>query len=97
MKFTVGMFDPAKVEVTNRQQNVEFKLLSGFASEEEVRKSVGNSFRDTYDYSYTGFYMDRNKAIERMESKLKDLESEIETLKFAIKVTKKKNWVKVEG
>lgn len=90
------MFDPAKVEVTNRQQRVEFKVLSGFASEEEVRRSVGNSLCDTYDYRYTGFYMDRNKAIERMESKLKYLEKEIETLKFAIKVTKKKNWVKVE-
>jgi len=96
MKFTMGFNNVATVEVTNRQQSVEYKIISGCADEKEVRSSVGNALRGTYDHYYSGFYSQRKKAVARIESDIEQLESDLETLRFALKVTKKKNWAVVK-
>lgn len=97
MEFSIGMHNPALVEIKNRQGFVEFKVLHGLATEQEVRRSVGNCGRDIYDWSFSGFWMDRKKAVERMEDKIKMLKDEVERLEFAVRVTKKKDWRKNEN
>lgn len=95
MKFTIGNFNSSTIEVTNRQQHVEFRVVDGHANEEEARSCVGNESRGTYDFYYDGYYSNRKQAIKRMEDTINDLNNELERLEFALKVTKKKKWVKV--
>ncbi len=95
MKITFGHFSPVTVEVINRQQKVEYKVLNGAASEKEVRAALGNVGRDTYDYCFTGHYSDRKPAIKRLEKDIEELGKQLEYMKFALKVTKKKQWSKV--
>ena len=96
MKITIGYFGTiTTAEVNNRQQNVEYKITDGFADEKEVRAAIGNTSRDTYDYSYSGYYSDRKQAVDRMELSIKEHEAEIVKLRFAINVTKKKEWIKL--
>jgi len=96
MKITFGCFSPTTVEVINRQQKVEYEILSGSATEQEVRAALGNVYRDTYStFCFTGYYSDRKPAIQRLEEDIKSLEEKIEEMKFALKVTKKKHWSKV--
>jgi len=95
MKITFGHFNLATVEVINRQQKVEYKVISGKASEQEIRAALGNVGRGTYDYCFNGFHYDRKPAIQRLEDGIKELEKQLEEMKFALKVTKKKNWSRV--
>ena len=96
MIINFNSFSPVTVEVINRQQKVEYNVISGIADEKEVRAFLGNvGRRDTYDYCFTGHYSDRKPAISRLKEQIKELEKEIEYIKFALKVTKKKNWSKV--
>jgi hypothetical protein len=95
MKITFGFLSPTTVEVINRQQKVEYEILSGSATEQEVRAALGNVYRDTYSYCFTGYYSDRKPVIQRLEEEIKSLEEKIEEMKFALKVTKKKHWSKV--
>ena len=95
MNIEIGCIGPrSTVEVNNKQQNVEYKIIDGFADEKEIRAAVGNMSRDTYDFYYSGYHSDRKQAITRMEESIKEHESEIEKLKFAINATKKKEWIK---
>ncbi len=96
MKIIIGYFGAkTTIEVNNRQQNVEYKIIQGFADEKEVRSAVGNMSRDTYDHFFSGYYQDRKQAISRMEDSIKEHEAEIEKLRFAINATKKKEWIKL--
>ena len=96
MKFNIGGSSPATIEVTNRQGAVEWKMLKGWATEKEVRSLVGNCDREMYQYHYDGYYSNRKNALSRMESNLIELKKQVEQIEFAIKVTKKKKWVKVD-
>jgi hypothetical protein len=95
MKLTFGHFRSTTVEVINRQQKVEYKVLSGSANKKEVRAALGNVYRDTYSYCFTGYYSDRKPAIKRLEGEIKNLEEKVKEMKFALKVTKKKHWSEV--
>lgn len=92
MKFSIGMHDPSRVEITNKQGFVEVDVLWGSTNEQEVRRSIGNCGRGCYDEPFSGHYSDRKKAIARMEDKIKMLKDEMEKLEFAVRVTKKKDW-----
>lgn len=94
MEFTFGYTNPTRVEVTNRQQHVDYKIIEGFGSETDVRAAVGNAWRRTYQHHFSGWYSDRKPAIERMEQKIEELKQELKEIEFALKVTKKKKWVK---
>ena len=97
MQYSIGIIGiRGVVEVTNRQQHVEYKIISGYASEEDARKAAGNHGSGAYDCYYDGWYPRRKPAIERMENKIKELEKELEELKFSLKVTKKKKWIEVK-
>ncbi|MFW0776144.1 MAG: hypothetical protein ACN2B6_00290 [Rickettsiales bacterium] len=100
-KMTIGIGGiswQAKVEVTNRQSRVEFKIIDGFATEQDVRSGVGNIFRDTYSYSSNGlgFSDDKKLTLARINNDIEKLESQLEKLKFAAKVVRKKNWVELK-
>ena len=96
MEFTFGYTNPTTVEVTNRQQHVEYKVLSSFADEKDVRGAVGNAGRSQYAHYFDGYHFHRKPAIERMESDIEYLEKELEQLRFALKVTKKKTWIEIK-
>ena len=96
MEFIFGYTNPTTVEVINKQSHVEYKVLASYADEKDVRAAVGNCNRDTYAHHFDGYYFNRKPAIERMESDIEYLEKELEQLKFALKVTKKKKWVEVK-
>jgi|VirMetMinimDraft_7_1064189.scaffolds.fasta_scaffold00306_14 hypothetical protein len=96
MKFTFGYTNPTTVEVINRQQHVEYKILTGYGDEKDARAAVGNEGRGTYDHYFDGYHFNRKPAIERMESDIEDLEKQLDKLKFALKVTKKKKWIEVK-
>ena len=93
MKFTFGYTVPTIVEVTNRQQHVEYRILTSFADERDVRSAVGNAQRGTYSYYFSGWHNERGPAIERIKEDIKDLKEKLLELEFALKVTKKKKWV----
>jgi len=40
MKITFDQFNPTTVEVINRQQKVEYEVISGKASEQEIRAAL---------------------------------------------------------
>ncbi len=93
MKFTFGHTNPTTVEVTNRQQYVEYKIVQGLkVDERDVRAAVGNSWRGTYSHSFSGWYSDRKPAIKRIEDDIAELKLQLSELEFALKVTKKKEW-----
>ncbi len=92
MIFTFGHTNPTTVDVINRQQHVEYKILSAYGSEEDVRAAVGNEGRGTYSHYFDGYHFNRKPALERMEEDIKQLEEDLSRLKFAVKVTKKKTW-----
>ena len=93
MKFTFGFTNPTTVEITNRQQHVEYKLEDGYAADErEIRAAVGNVLRGTYAHSYSGWYSERKPAIERIEGDISKLKQQLVELEFALKVIKKKKW-----
>jgi hypothetical protein len=93
MEFSFGFTNPTVVEVTNRQQHVEYRIISGLRVEErDVRAAVGNALRGTYSHSFSGWYSDRKPAIERMERDIEELKQKLKELEFAVKVTKKKSW-----
>ena len=97
MQLTIGMFGPkAKVAITNKQNTVEYKVLSGHATESDARSAAGNIYKELYDFSYSGDYSNRKPAVDRISSRITELEKELEQLKFCLKVTKKKNWVEVK-
>ncbi|MFT6124298.1 MAG: hypothetical protein ACJAV0_000432 [Shewanella sp.] len=93
MKFTFGYTNPTTVEVTNRQQNVEYKIIDGYGGELDIRAAVGNEGRGTYSHYFDGYHFHRKPAIERMEDDAKRMEEDLERIRFAIKVTKKKTWI----
>lgn len=93
MKFTFGFTNPTTVDVTNRQQHVEYKLEDGYAADErEIRAAVGNALCGTYAHRYSGRYSERKPAIERIEGDISELKRQLVELEFALKVIKKKNW-----
>ena len=93
MKFTFGHTNPTTVEVTNRQQHVEYKIIQGLrVDERDVRAAVGNAWRGTYSHSFSGWYSDRKPAIKRIEDDIANLQLQLDELEFALKVTKKKDW-----
>ena len=94
MEFTFGYTNPTRVEVTNRQQHVEYKIIEGFGSEIDVRAAVGNIWRGTYQHHFSGWHSERKPAIERMEQKIEELKQELKEIEFALRVTKKKTWLK---
>lgn len=97
MNFCVGLIGPyANVEVTNKIDRVEVKIINGNATEKEVRRSVGNYGKRMWDFDFSGHYSDRKEAAKRLEYAIEDKKLELEALEFALKVTKKKNWVMVE-
>ena len=86
----------ATVEVTNRQTCVEYKVLDGFCSETDIRSRVGNEWKDLYAYSYNGNYFSRKECIARLQRDVDETKAKLHDLEFALKVTKKRNWVKVD-
>ncbi len=91
MEFTFGFTYPTTVEVTNKQQHVEYKVKGGFVGgERDVRAAVGNALRGTYAHSYSGWYNERKPAIERIEGTIADLKKQLAELEFALKVTNKR-------
>jgi len=86
-----------KLRITNRQNCVEWEVLEGYADEEDARRCAGNFKKDLYDYSYSGYYHDSKQAIQRIERDIAETEKLLEELKFSLKVTKKKNWIKIKG
>ena len=96
MEFTFGYTNPTTVEVTNRQQHVEYKILTGFADERDVRTAIGNAQRGTYSHYFSGWYGDRSPAIKRIEEEIRELKERLSELEFALKVTKKKKWVLIK-
>jgi len=96
MRYTFGYTDPTTIEVTNRQQCVEYKVIYGFTDERDARAAAGNYGKSTYAYCFTGWCGDRKQAIKRLESDIKEAREHLEKLEFSLKVTKKKNWVRVD-
>ncbi len=97
MKYSIGIIGVrGVVEITNRQQHVEYKVIEGWVSEEDARQAAGNYACGTYDCFYDGSHPHRKPAVERMESKIKELKKELEELEFSLKVTKKKKWIEVK-
>ena len=95
-EYSVGIWSPSsKVRITNKQNSAQYEIIEGYCSEEEARAAVGNTYRDTYCYRYSGHYTDRKMAIDRMTDDLNAAKKKVEELEFAIKVTKKKVWEKV--
>ena len=96
MEFNFGHTNTTKVEVTNRQQHVEYKIVSGLLTDErDVRAAVGNALRGTYSHSFTGWHSDRKPAIKRIEDDISELKEQLKKLEFALKVTKKSKWINV--
>lgn len=95
LELNAGMINPIPFTVVNKQGYVEYSS-KGFLSEEEARRSVGNIWRSTYDYSYDGYYFNRKQALDRMQKELEDTLKKAEELKLAISMTKK-NWKRVEN
>lgn len=95
MEFTFGYTNPTTVEVINRQQHVEYKILNNFGDERDVRVAVGNAQRGTYSHFFSGLYNERKPAIERIEGDIAELKLQLKELEFALKVTKKKTWKKI--
>jgi len=96
MEFTFGYTNPTTVEVINRQQHVEYKILNAFADERDVRAAVGNAGRGTYAHYFSGWHHERKGAIDRIEDDIKEAKQNLKELEFALKVTKKKKWVLIE-
>ena len=96
MEFTFGYTNPTTVEVINRQQHVEYKILAGFADERDTRAAVGNAQRGTYAHYFSGWHHERKEAIDRIECEINYLKENLLELEFALKVTKKKKWVLVK-
>ena len=96
MIFNTGGRGNCKFEVVNRQGHVEYNILEGWATEEQIRSRVGNEQRSMYAHRYDGHYFRRKQAITRMDEELIDLKKQVEYLEFAIKVTKKKDWAKLD-
>ena len=94
MEFTFG-HGRTTVKVTNRQQFVEYEILTGYGSEVDVRAEVGNCERGLYAHYFDGYHFHRKEAIKRMERDLEGAKEIVKRLEFSIKVTKKKTWVKV--
>ena len=96
MEYSFGHFDATVVEITNRQQHVEYKITSGMRTDErDVRSCVGNFNSGTYSHYFTGWYGDRAPAIERLEGEIKKTKELLKQLEFSLKVTKKKKWIQV--
>ena len=91
-----GIINTKRVEIVNRQKNVEYKELDTFVDEQSARASAGNIYRGTYEHSYSGYYFERANAINRLEKEIKKTEEKLKELKFCLKVTKKKEWVKIK-
>ena len=96
MEFTFGYTNPTTIEVTNRQQHVEYIILNSYASESDVRAAVGNEGRGPYAHHFDGYHFHRKPAIDRIEQDIEHAEKELARLKFALKVTKKKTWIEVK-
>ena len=97
MTFNFGYINQTTVEVTNRQQCVEYKVIKGFDSDERsVRAAIGDTGKDIWSDSYSGFYSERGLAIERLKSDILELKKQLNELEFALKVTKKEKWIKVK-
>ncbi|UUW39889.1 hypothetical protein VP14_202 [Vibrio phage VPMCC14] len=95
--YHVGIMSPrAEVIVYNRQDKVEYKVLSDYASESNIRSHVGNYGSGSYDPYYDGWYGNRKVAVERLEIEIKRTENYLEALKFSLKVTKKKVWEEIK-
>ena len=97
MRFVLGW--PSRnteVEIKNKQSHVEYQIVSGYASEKDIRGLVGNCQRNEYSYFFTGYYSDRPQAIERMEGMIKEKQAELDSLRFALKVTKKRKWIEIQ-
>lgn len=95
--YHVGILSPqAEVIVYNRQNEVEFKIISGSASEKEIRSRVGNYGSGQYEPYYSGYYSERKVAISRLEEEIQRTKDYLEALEFSLKVTKKKNWEEVK-
>ena len=96
MEFIFGYTNPTVVEVTNKKDRVEYSFKSGITTDERaVRAAVGNVWKGTYSYHFEGFYSDRNLVIERIQQDIKETKDKLEELEFALKVTKKRRWVRV--
>ena len=97
MQFTFGITNPTTtVEIYNRHDCVEYKVLEGYRpSEKDVRSAIGNTLRGTYCHRYSGYYSERAEAVERIKGDIESLERNLEELRFALKVTKKKVWKEV--
>lgn len=95
LEVVVGMFNPSTVRITNKQNCVEYQVISGFASEREARRAAGNFHKSLYQYDFDGYYMNRKEALTRLEQELEATLRKAEELKCAINVTKKKVWKEV--
>lgn len=94
LETSVGLFNPIRFTVTNKQNHVEYSGEQ-YLREEEVRSAIGNMHKDIYDYHYDGYYMHRKKALDRLKAELEETNKKAEELKFAINVLKKKKWERV--
>lgn len=95
--YTTGTFGGNfKVEVTNRQNCVEYKVLDGCCSESDIRSRVGNDWAGVYDHNYSGYYGNRKDALTRIQNEIEETKQKLSDLEFALKVTKKKDWVKID-
>lgn len=81
MQLAVGVYHPDTVEITNKQNCVEYKPIKGFVTEEEARRAAGNLWKDTYAYSYDGYYFNRKQALQRLEKELETTLQEVLDLK----------------
>jgi len=96
MNFVVGLIGPfANVKVVNKQDRVEYSIINGFADDRQVRGTVGNYQRSMYEFDFSGYYSDRKEAITRLNNEIESTRESLAALEFALKVTKKKNWVRV--
>lgn len=94
--YKTGIFSyGSTVEVTNRQGCVEYKVLDGYCSESDIRSRVGNEGRDTYSYYYNGYYHTRKECLSRLQRDIDETKDRLHELEFALKVTRKRNWIKV--
>ena len=98
MEYHFGHFETTVVEITNRQQHVEYKIISGMRTDErDVRSCVGNFNGGTYSHCFSGWHSERAPAIERLENEIKKTKELLKQLEFSLKVTRKKKWIQVES
>lgn len=93
MKYSVGVFNPAVVVVTNRQGFTEFVVESGFIrGTHEVMDAVAGAWNSQYESTPK---LKKDK-IAKLNEKLVKAKNEVDRIEHAIRAIRKNKWIEVK-